>query len=136
VSNKEHNRAKLPVMPMNCVRRQNRKKAVTDGTKRVVYARDRNQCVVCGARRNLTVDHIYPRARGGCSHDHNLQLMCEKHNTQKGEKVPPAFAHYPDIRKVPKGPAQTPGLKDPDRVILVGAVLEMHVHARRGRTVL
>lgn len=35
----------------------------------------------------LTVDHIMPKSRGGSEKLHNKQPMCEKHNSQKGNKI-------------------------------------------------
>src|SRR6478609_5323907 len=34
-------------------------------TRRAVFARDRWTCQYCGARSNLTVDHVIPRSKGG-----------------------------------------------------------------------
>ena len=34
--------------------------------------------------RNLTIDHIVPRSRGGTNHPDNLQLLCQACNSTKG----------------------------------------------------
>ena len=36
-------------------------------TRRAVFARDDWTCQYCGARSNLTVDHVVPRSKGGAS---------------------------------------------------------------------
>ena len=36
-------------------------------TRRAVFARDGWTCQYCGARSNLTVDHVIPRSKGGTS---------------------------------------------------------------------
>lgn len=35
----------------------------------------------------MTKDHILPSSRGGNNHPHNLQTMCEKCNSKKGNKI-------------------------------------------------
>src|SRR3954453_558495 len=41
-------------------------------TRRAVFARDGWQCMYCGARSNLTVDHVIPRSKGGPSSWENI----------------------------------------------------------------
>jgi len=44
--------------------------------QRLVYQRDDHQCVACGSKHNLNIDHIVPLARGGPSVARNLRLLC------------------------------------------------------------
>lgn len=49
-----------------------------------VYKRDCYKCLECGAKDNLTVDHIVPLSRGGTNYFANLQTLCKNCNSKKG----------------------------------------------------
>ena len=46
-----------------------------------------NGCLVHFPFRNLTVDHIVPRSKGGNDHEGNLQLLCGACNSRKGART-------------------------------------------------
>jgi len=48
-------------------------------------------CLVLFPFRNMTVDHITPRSRGGSDHFDNLQLLCNACNSTKGTKSQEQF---------------------------------------------
>ena len=53
-----------------------------------LYGEQGGYCLGCGHHfqmRNLTVDHIIARSRGGTDHISNLQLLCAACNSTKGE---------------------------------------------------
>ncbi|MFB3885425.1 MAG: HNH endonuclease [Thermodesulfobacteriota bacterium] len=53
-----------------------------------VWKRDRGKCVICGATDELTFDHIIPYSKGGTSLSaKNIQLLCERHNIAKRDKI-------------------------------------------------
>jgi hypothetical protein len=52
-----------------------------------VYRRDGGRCVYCGATENLHLDHIIPFSRGGATSVENLQLLCQKCNLEKSNKI-------------------------------------------------
>ena len=55
--------------------------------QREVYERDKGKCCFCGSEENLHFDHIIPFIKGGSSKvASNIQLLCAKHNLQKGAK--------------------------------------------------
>jgi 5-methylcytosine-specific restriction endonuclease McrA len=54
-------------------------------TRRAVFARDRWTCQYCGARSNLTVDHVVPRSKGGASSWENIVASCAPCNRRKGD---------------------------------------------------
>lgn len=55
--------------------------------QREVYERDYGKCRICGSTENLHFDHIFPFSKGGSSKiSSNIQLLCAKHNLQKGTK--------------------------------------------------
>jgi hypothetical protein len=40
----------------------------------------------CGSQEDLTIDHIVPLSKGGTDHPSNLQWLCRKHNSAKGDR--------------------------------------------------
>lgn len=46
------------------------------------------RCRVCGDTEELEVDHIVPTSRGGGDERENLQVLCRKHNAEKGGMLP------------------------------------------------
>lgn len=60
-------------------------------SKRNVFLRDGHQCLYCGAqipKSALTLDHVFPRSRGGRSTWENSATACESCNHRKGDKTP------------------------------------------------
>lgn len=49
--------------------------------------RDGFKCAECGTVDGLTIDHILPLSKGGSDDLDNLQLMCQTHNSKKGDRV-------------------------------------------------
>lgn len=52
-----------------------------------VYRRDGARCVHCGSTENLQLDHIIPFSKGGATSLENLQLLCQKCNLEKSNKI-------------------------------------------------
>lgn len=52
-----------------------------------VYKRDCGRCVYCGSTENLQLDHIIPFSRGGATTLENMQLLCQKCNLEKSNKI-------------------------------------------------
>lgn len=58
-------------------------------SRRAVLARDAHTCQYCGhTSRDLTIDHVIPRERGGPSTWDNLVACCVRCNNKKGNKTP------------------------------------------------
>lgn len=58
--------------------------------KQQLYGRQAGDCNGCGEHfqlRNLTIDHVIPRSRGGPDLDENLQLLCGACNSVKGNRT-------------------------------------------------
>lgn len=56
-----------------------------------IMLRDKNQCQYCGKslpKNKLTLDHIYPKSRGGQNTWLNLVAACKKCNQKKGDRTP------------------------------------------------
>jgi len=53
-----------------------------------VFKRDNHQCVYCGSKRSLTIDHVVPKSKGGNNSWANLVTCCSPCNRKKGDKTP------------------------------------------------
>lgn len=56
-------------------------------SKTMIYKRDSNSCQYCGSTRNLTIDHVIPKCRGGKDTWENLVVACSSCNTKKGNTL-------------------------------------------------
>jgi 5-methylcytosine-specific restriction endonuclease McrA len=69
-----------------------RQRREASGMKRTrIYMRDRFRCQYCGDRkalRELTLDHILPRSRGGDNSPFNVVTACVSCNQRKGNRTP------------------------------------------------
>src|SRR5579864_4431338 len=62
---------------------------VLQPTRSNILLRDDETCQYCGKRsRELTLDHIIPRSRGGLSTWENLVACCKSCNRRKGNHLP------------------------------------------------
>ena len=52
-----------------------------------VWRRDGGKCVKCGTNEKLEFDHIIPISKGGSNTERNIQLLCEKCNREKSDKI-------------------------------------------------
>ncbi len=65
-----------------------RRRIIPTSVKLAVWRRDGGRCVVCGAADDLHFDHDLPYSKGGTSiTEENVQLMCARHNLEKGAKI-------------------------------------------------
>jgi len=53
-------------------------------TRQNIFKRDNFECQYCGTKRDLTIDHVIPRAKGGADTWTNLVTACKKCNAKKG----------------------------------------------------
>ncbi len=53
-----------------------------------IMRRDDYSCQYCGAVKDLTLDHLLPRSRGGETSWLNLVTACMRCNTRKGNRTP------------------------------------------------
>lgn len=76
-----------------------------------LYRRDKYMCQYCGVRpgtRELTIDHVLPRSRGGASTWNNCVVACVKCNFKKANRTP-AEAGF-KLSTTPVKPKWTPRL--------------------------
>jgi len=79
-------------------------------TKRTVLARDQHTCQYCGAQtRELTLDHVVPRAMGGETIWTNVVAACRKCNSEKGGRSLKESGLK--IHRMPKEPRFLPYLR-------------------------
>lgn len=50
-----------------------------------IFKRDGGKCQYCGTKKDLTLDHVIPRSKGGKSTWTNLVTACKKCNSRKGD---------------------------------------------------
>jgi 5-methylcytosine-specific restriction endonuclease McrA len=70
-------------------------------TRRNLMLRDGYRCQYCArsaGERELNIDHVLPRSRGGRDTWENLVTACQPCNRRKGERTPQE-AHMPLVRK-------------------------------------
>jgi len=78
-------------------------------TRHNIFERDKNTCQYCGAvfdRRDLNIDHVVPRDRGGKTTWENVVCSCIPCNTKKGNRL----VHEAGMRLIrkPKRPKWRP----------------------------
>jgi len=75
--------SRMPVVKNQPVRRE----AIPRAVQREIWQRDGGHCVECGTKERLCFDHIVPFSRGGSNTVRNLQLLCERCNLAKGNRI-------------------------------------------------
>ena len=53
-----------------------------------IFKRDSFECLYCGSKKDLTIDHVKPKSRGGDNSWENLATCCSKCNGKKGDRTP------------------------------------------------
>jgi 5-methylcytosine-specific restriction endonuclease McrA len=51
-----------------------------------IFERD-GECLKCGRKNKFTIDHIVPISKGGNNEKSNLQILCERCNSLKGDSI-------------------------------------------------
>jgi len=68
-----------------------------------LFLRDEFACQYCGAKGDLTFDHVIPRARGGVTSWENVVAACSRCNLRKGSKSLSQIGFH--LRKPPRQPS-------------------------------
>jgi hypothetical protein len=64
-----------------------RRTAIPEIVKLIVYERDQGRCVRCNSNQSIQFDHIIPVAKGGSNTEENIQILCQKCNLEKSDKI-------------------------------------------------
>ena len=83
-------------------------------SRRNIYKRDQSTCQYCGDRpgsRELSIDHVVPRSRGGRTTWENCVLACMPCNRKKASRLP--YEAGMQLRKKPARPKWTPIVEAP-----------------------
>lgn len=64
-----------------------RREPIPQHVQDTVWRRDGGRCVKCGSQENLEFDHIIPLSKGGSNTVRNIQLLCQKCNREKSNKI-------------------------------------------------
>jgi 5-methylcytosine-specific restriction endonuclease McrA len=83
-------------------------------SRRNLFRRDHNQCQYCGIRpgtAELSIDHVFPRSRGGKSSWENCVLACMDCNRRKRDRTPEEAGIK--LLKKPEKPRWSPVLEVP-----------------------
>jgi len=67
-------------------------------SKNRIYRRDNFECVYCGSKKSLTIDHVIPKSKGGDNSWHNMVTCCNQCNFKKADRTP-SEANMPMIKK-------------------------------------
>ena len=65
-----------------------------------VFLRDKFSCQYCGARDDLTFDHVVPRSRGGKTVWTNVVTACGSCNLLKGNRLPKQSGMFPKQKPI------------------------------------
>ena len=90
---KERMQDELGLFGLNIIERSDvprRKGKRSKNVRELLYGKQAGNCNLCRVHfelRNMTVDHIIPRAHGGPDDDANLQLLCQACNSLKGTRT-------------------------------------------------
>ncbi len=88
-------------------------------TRRNILMRDRHTCQYCGvicSTANVTIDHVFPRSRGGRTTWDNVVAACHPCNRRKAD-LTPIEANMP-LAKVPKRPSWVDLLEESHKELL------------------
>ena len=64
-----------------------RMRHIPEDVKEFVWRRDGGKCIECGSKERLEFDHIIPFSKGGSNTARNIQLLCERCNRSKKDKI-------------------------------------------------
>lgn len=89
-----------------------RRRWINPKVRSAVQARDKQACVYCASKTNLTIDHIIPEIKGGSNGENNLVVACRACNAKKREfRIDQVNMRYRDGYSPPPGELRQASLK-------------------------
>ena len=61
--------------------------SVPNYLRKIIFALYPNFCMACGCDKNLNIDHIIARSKGGTDELNNLQILCWNCNKKKSNRL-------------------------------------------------
>lgn len=80
-------KAKEELIAEGLIENTKRREPIPQHVQDAVWRRDGGKCVKCGSQENLEFDHIIPLSKGGSNTVRNIQLLCQKCNREKSNKI-------------------------------------------------
>ena len=78
----------------NCVTKQNQRARrigargeLTIAGWNAIMDANNSACVVCGSTQDIAIDHIFPLSKGGSNTIDNVQPLCRRCNSRKGNRA-------------------------------------------------
>ncbi len=87
MKNKAQALGKRVIRLVNYIKLPYAKLMQTKPSRSMIYKRDGHKCQYCGSTKELTIDHIIPRSRGGEDSWENLVVACMPCNSRKSDKL-------------------------------------------------
>lgn len=66
---------------------ESRRTSIPQDVLDIVWRRDQGKCVKCESQELIEFDHIIPFSKGGSNTPRNLQILCQKCNREKSNKI-------------------------------------------------
>jgi 5-methylcytosine-specific restriction endonuclease McrA len=66
---------------------ESRRASIPQEVLDIVWRRDQGKCVKCESQELIEFDHIIPFSKGGSNTPRNLQILCQKCNREKSNKI-------------------------------------------------
>lgn len=64
-----------------------RRERIPEHVRIAVWRRDGGKCAHCSSREKLEYDHIVPISKGGGNTERNIELLCERCNREKSNRI-------------------------------------------------
>lgn len=87
IKNKAQALSSRVIRLLNFVKLPLSKMKTSKPSRALIYRRDDYRCQYCGSTKNLSIDHILPRSKGGQDTWENMVVACFPCNSKKGDKT-------------------------------------------------
>ncbi len=77
----------IPIKELETQNEEQIDRYIPKKVQREVWRRDMGRCVECGSKERLEFDHIIPVSKRGSNTTRNIQLLCERCNRKKSNRI-------------------------------------------------